>query len=55
MSFNPKKFIEKKCKEVHDELIKKLDEDPDNEQLSDEACAWEDFCEEQGFEGFEFS
>lgn len=48
-------FVRKKCGEIHTNLTKDLENDPDNFQLQIEACGWEQFCQNIECEGYEFS
>jgi len=48
-------FVQNKCEQIHDELSNQLDMDEDNEQLQIEVMAWEQFCQNLGIEGFDFS
>lgn len=48
-------FVRKMCDDIHTKLAKDLENDQDNEQLQIEVCGWEQFCENIGCPGYEFS
>ena len=52
------KFVRKTCDDMHTILcqdLKNLEKDPDNSQLQIDVCGWEQFCQNIGCEGYEFS
>ena len=49
------KYVRKTCDEIHAKLVKDLEDDPDNHQLQTDACGWEQFCQNIGCEGYEFT
>ncbi len=48
-------LVKEECDQVHTELIKALEKDPDNTQLQIRACGWEQLCQNLGMEGYEWS
>jgi len=49
------KFVRKMCDNVHAKLSQDLENNLNDEQLIIEVCGWEQFCENIGCEGYEFS
>ena len=49
------KFVKKACDDKHTILCQDLENDPDNSQLQIEVCGWEQFCQNIGCEGYDFS
>jgi len=48
-------YVRKVCDEKHTELAKNLENDPDNVQLQIKVCGWEQFCQNIGCEGYDFT
>lgn len=48
-------LVKKTCDERHSELVLKLEADPSNSQLQIEVCGWEQFCQNIGCDGYDFS
>ena len=49
------KSVKKVCDKIHTDFAEDLKKDPDNSQLQIDVCGWEQFCQNIGCEGYEFS
>lgn len=52
---NQIEFVKKVCTEKHTKLSDNLEKDPNNIQLQIDTCGWEQFCQNIGCEGYDFT
>lgn len=52
---NQVELIKKRCDGIHEKMCKELETDPDNAQKQIEVCGWEQFCQNIGCKGYDYS
>jgi len=52
---NQVNLVKEECDRIHTEFVEALKKDPENIQLQIRVCGWEQFCQNLGIEGYEWS